>query len=103
MDGLLAGRWVAKLVARLLAAAAPWARIQTSLKNTQNGRHKQRSGQHTLARLKNKNKNFARRVELPEIIVSCSLSIIMTKHCSCNCKYFQSFDFNLFSQKKISS
>ncbi len=28
------GRWVAKLVARLLATAALWVRIQTSLKNT---------------------------------------------------------------------
>jgi hypothetical protein len=27
-------RWVAKLVARLLATAALWVRIQTSLKNT---------------------------------------------------------------------
>jgi hypothetical protein len=43
------GRWVAKLVARLLATAALW--VRTSLKNT--GRHKQRSGQHTLARQKN--------------------------------------------------
>jgi hypothetical protein len=28
------GRWVAKLVARLLASAAFWVRIKTSLKNT---------------------------------------------------------------------
>jgi hypothetical protein len=28
------GRWVAKLVARLLAAAALWVRIQTKLENT---------------------------------------------------------------------
>jgi hypothetical protein len=28
------GRWVAKLVARLLATAALWVRIQTSLKST---------------------------------------------------------------------
>jgi len=28
------GRWVAKLVARLLATATLWVRIQTSLKNT---------------------------------------------------------------------
>jgi|LakMenEpi03Aug12_release.lakeMendotaPanAssembly.Ray.scaffolds.fasta_scaffold3773286_1 hypothetical protein len=42
----LLGRWVAKLVARLLAtAAALWVRIQTSLKNTED----QRSDQHTLA------------------------------------------------------
>jgi hypothetical protein len=34
-----------------LATAALWVRIQTSLKN-KNGRHKQRSGQHTLARKK---------------------------------------------------
>jgi hypothetical protein len=31
------GRWVAKLVARLLATAAYWVRIQTSLKNTKMG------------------------------------------------------------------
>jgi steroid 5-alpha reductase family enzyme len=30
----LPGRWVAKLVACLLAMAALWVRIQTSLKNT---------------------------------------------------------------------
>jgi hypothetical protein len=35
------GRWVAKLVARLLATVALWVRIQTSLKKL-NGRHKQR-------------------------------------------------------------
>jgi hypothetical protein len=28
------GKWVAKLVAHLLATAARWDRIQTSLKNT---------------------------------------------------------------------
>ncbi len=43
------GRWVAKLVAQLLATAALWVRIRTSPKNT-NGRHKQRSKQHNLAR-----------------------------------------------------
>jgi hypothetical protein len=48
-DGWLSGSWVAKLVARLLAAAALWVRIQTALKN-KNGRHKQRSGHHILAR-----------------------------------------------------
>ncbi len=42
--------WVAKLVARLLATAALWVRIQIS--KIQNGRHKQRGGQHTLARQK---------------------------------------------------
>ncbi len=31
------GRWVAKLVARLLAKAALWVQIQTSLKNTKMG------------------------------------------------------------------
>ncbi len=36
---------MAKLVAQLLATAALWVRIQTSLK-IQNGQHKQRSGQH---------------------------------------------------------
>ncbi len=30
----LGGRWMAKFVAQLLAAAALWVRIQTSLKNT---------------------------------------------------------------------
>ncbi len=34
---------MAKLVARLLATAAPWVRIQISLKNT-NGQHDQMSG-----------------------------------------------------------
>ncbi len=33
-DRWLSGRWVAKLVAYLLATAALWVRIQTSLKNT---------------------------------------------------------------------
>jgi hypothetical protein len=32
--GNIAGRWVAKLVARLLTTAVLWVRIQTSLKNT---------------------------------------------------------------------
>jgi hypothetical protein len=54
------GIWVSKLVARMLATAALWVRIQTSLKNV---RHTQRSGQHTLgtpvARQKNMQKiNF---------------------------------------------
>jgi hypothetical protein len=49
--------WVLKLVARLLAAAALLVRIQPSLKNTK-WRHKQRSGQHTLARQKNIHKAF---------------------------------------------
>jgi hypothetical protein len=40
-------RWAVKLVARLLATAALWVQIQTSLK-IQNGRHLQRTGQHTL-------------------------------------------------------
>ncbi len=46
------GRWVAKLVARLLATAALWVQIQISLKKLQSGRHKQRSVQHNLARQK---------------------------------------------------
>ncbi len=47
------GRWVAKLVvAHLLATAALWVQIQTSLKNTKLGRHKQRSDQNTLYRHK---------------------------------------------------
>ncbi len=45
----LAGRWLAKLVAHLLATDALLFRIKTSLK-IQNGRHKQKSGQHILAR-----------------------------------------------------
>jgi hypothetical protein len=52
------GRWVAKLVARLIATAALWARIQTSLKNIKIGVHKQRSGQPTLARQKIEEKCF---------------------------------------------
>jgi hypothetical protein len=43
------GRWAAKLVARLLATLL----IQTSLK-IKNGRQKQQSDQHTLARQKEK-------------------------------------------------
>jgi hypothetical protein len=43
---------VAKSVARQLATAALWVRIQTSLKII-NGRHKRRSGRQTLARQKN--------------------------------------------------
>jgi hypothetical protein len=43
-----AGRWVAKFEAlACFATAGLWVRIRTSLKNA-NGRHKQRSGQHTL-------------------------------------------------------
>jgi hypothetical protein len=52
--GGLEGRWVAKLVAP--DKVALWGvRIQTylSVSKIQNGRHKQRSGQHTLARQKN--------------------------------------------------
>jgi hypothetical protein len=44
-------RWVAKFVARPLAKAALWVRIQTSLKNT-NGLHKRRSDIRILVRLK---------------------------------------------------
>ncbi len=47
-----AGRWVAKLVAHLLSAAALRVWIQTYLKRIQNERHKERSGQHTLVRQK---------------------------------------------------
>jgi hypothetical protein len=32
MGGLVVGRWVAKLVVRLLVKAAPWVRIRTSIK-----------------------------------------------------------------------
>jgi hypothetical protein len=50
---------MAKMVARLLAIAAFWVRIQTSLKNTKNGRQKSKGvGQHTLARQKIYQKNF---------------------------------------------
>jgi hypothetical protein len=45
--------WVAKSVARQLATAILWVRIQTSLKNHLIGRLKRRSGRHTLARQKN--------------------------------------------------
>ncbi len=48
---LTLGKWVAKLVARLLATAALWVRIPTSLK-IENGRPKHRSGQNNLARPK---------------------------------------------------
>ncbi len=62
----LLGRWVAKLVARLLAAAALWDRIQTYLKNNvQNGRHKQRSGQHRLARPNKYTKNCFAETVIP--------------------------------------
>ncbi len=44
--------WVAEPVARQLATAALWVRIQTSLKII-NGRHKRWSGRHTLALQKN--------------------------------------------------
>jgi hypothetical protein len=45
-------RWVAKLVARMLAPAALWVQSQTSLKNTKMGDIKLRRGNHTLARKK---------------------------------------------------
>jgi hypothetical protein len=38
----LLGRWVAKLVARLLATAALWVRIQKSIKNTKNTKAQQK-------------------------------------------------------------
>jgi hypothetical protein len=47
---------VAKLVARPLATAALWVRIQTSLKNAKLAT--QRSGQNTLARQKNLQKKL---------------------------------------------
>jgi hypothetical protein len=50
---------VAKSVARQLATAALWVRIQISLKII-NGRHKRRSGQHTLALQKNIQKKMKR-------------------------------------------
>ncbi len=55
------GRWVAKLVARLLAKAALWVRIQTSLK-IQKGRHKQQEWPNTLQPVK---KKFVRRLASP--------------------------------------
>jgi hypothetical protein len=52
------GGWVAKLVKRPLAMEALRVRIQTSSKII-NGRQKQMSGQHTVARQKNwYEKNF---------------------------------------------
>ncbi len=47
-----------RTVSRKLATAALWVRIHTSPKKIQNGRHKQRNGQHTLARLKNIQKDL---------------------------------------------
>jgi hypothetical protein len=49
------GRWVAKLVARHLTAAALWVRIQTALKNLKNGRHNLSNTQHTLQKNMQKN------------------------------------------------
>jgi hypothetical protein len=57
--GAYIGIWVAKLVAHLLAPAALWVRIQTSLTNTKNGRHKHKRGQNTFARQKNRQKKFS--------------------------------------------
>jgi hypothetical protein len=42
--------WLNWYIARLLATAALWDRSQTSLKNSINRRHKQRSGQQTIDR-----------------------------------------------------
>jgi hypothetical protein len=73
-DGWLSFReWVLKLVARLLATATLLVRIQTSLKNTK-WRHKQRSGQHTLARQKCakklfKLKNVSQKLEMIHYVV----------------------------------
>jgi hypothetical protein len=55
-DWLLIGRWVAKLLARLLATAL-WVGIRHSSK-IQNGRHKQGSVRHTQARQKIKPKHY---------------------------------------------
>jgi hypothetical protein len=57
---ILTGRWMAKLVARLLATAVLRVRIQTSLKKHKMGDIKQRSGQHTLESQKRcqKEENF---------------------------------------------
>jgi hypothetical protein len=49
------GRWLAKMVTRLLATAALWVQIQTSLKITK-WEYKHRSGKHTLARQKSMQK-----------------------------------------------
>jgi hypothetical protein len=51
---------VAKLVAQLNATAALWVRIQTTPKKYTNGRHKQRSGKHTLAFHKYIQKKYSR-------------------------------------------
>jgi hypothetical protein len=58
------------LLAHLLATALSWVRIQISLK-IQNGRHKQMSGQHTLAR----QKSIERQITLQK-----SLQIIATNN-----------------------
>jgi hypothetical protein len=60
-------RWVAKLIARLLSTAALWVLIQTSLKITKCGRHKHRSGQHTLAGQKNKKNKKNSLLELDNL------------------------------------
>jgi hypothetical protein len=64
---------IAKLVARLLATAALWVRMQTSLKNT-NGRHKQRSGQHSSPPKKYPIKSF---YQGPEIDVAFCIDTAM--------------------------
>jgi hypothetical protein len=46
------GRWVTKLIARLLATAALWVRIYTFLKNTKVGDISKGRGQHTPAHQK---------------------------------------------------
>jgi hypothetical protein len=51
------------MVVHLLVPAALWVRIQTSLKK-QNRRHKQRSGQHTLARQKNIQKKLKNKLTI---------------------------------------
>jgi hypothetical protein len=56
----LVWKWVAKLVAHLLATAALWFE-SGHLSKIQNGRHKQRSGQHTLARQKYKKDKFSQK------------------------------------------
>ena len=57
--------WVAKLVARLLAPAALWVRVQTSLKNYK----MQRSGQHNAARQINLEQNICYVTQVLQLCV----------------------------------
>jgi hypothetical protein len=68
--------WLSWYLARLLATAGLWVRIQASLKKIQNGRHKQWSSQHTQARQKIYNFFVFFR---PEMVTGGSLVANVTK------------------------